>query len=548
MPKKIPTEALLDLKRRLDSLPAKSSERRTLMQSTADFFGISEVSLYRKLRENFRYGKTIKRSDYGKPRIASKESMERYCEVIAAIRIRTSNKKGRHLSTQESIRLLEKYGVNTHDGFVKSPEGLLNKSTVNRYLKLWGFHKENLSKEPPSVKFQAEYSNDCWHFDLSPSDLKKVERPPWVREGKNPPTLMLFSVVDDRSGVAYQEYKCVYGEDAESALRFLFNAMSTKDSTDIPFQGIPKMIYMDNGPISKSYVFRQVMDYLGIEVKTHLPAGKDGNRTTARSKGKVERPFRTVKEMYESLYHFHKPETEDQANQWLQHFIWTRYNQMNHRSESHSRIEDWLKNLHPEGLQSMCSWEKFCSFAREPEERLVNKDCIVTLEGVEYVVSPELSGEKVLLWWGLFDQELFVELDGQRFGPYFPDSGPIPLHRYRSFRKPDYVEKNEKIERIAKSLKLTREALDGGLQVDIDHKTIEVRAFERPAPFESREFSSVINAKKAISEKIKLPLAKLSQKERDEIDDILSKSLDKAEVFKQVEFLKLNTGVGENAH
>ena len=28
---------------------------------------------------------------------------------------------------------------------------------------------------------------------------------------------MLYSVVDDRSGVYYQEYRCVYGEDVEAA-------------------------------------------------------------------------------------------------------------------------------------------------------------------------------------------------------------------------------------------------------------------------------------------------------------------------------------------
>jgi hypothetical protein len=33
------------------------------------------------------------------------------------------------------------------------------------------------------------------------------------------------------------------------------------------------------------------MQALGIEWQTHIPAGKDGNRTTARSKGKVERAF-----------------------------------------------------------------------------------------------------------------------------------------------------------------------------------------------------------------------------------------------------------------
>ncbi len=58
---------------------------------------------------------------------------------------------------------------------------------------------------------------------------------------------MLFSVVDDRSGVAYQEYRCVYGEDAESALRFLFNAMAPKTRSDFPFQGRPKLLYLDNG-------------------------------------------------------------------------------------------------------------------------------------------------------------------------------------------------------------------------------------------------------------------------------------------------------------
>lgn len=55
---------------------------------------------------------------------------------------------------------------------------------------------------------------------------------------------------------------------------------------------------MDNGPIARSQVFHQVMRYLGVEVRTHLPQGRDGRRVTARAKGKVERPFRTVKEMH----------------------------------------------------------------------------------------------------------------------------------------------------------------------------------------------------------------------------------------------------------
>lgn len=44
---------------------------------------------------------------------------------------------------------------------------------------------------------------------MSPSDLKHIEHPRWIDPAKGEPTLMLFSVVDDRSGVAYQEYHCV---------------------------------------------------------------------------------------------------------------------------------------------------------------------------------------------------------------------------------------------------------------------------------------------------------------------------------------------------
>lgn len=87
---------------------------------------------------------------------------------------------------------------------------------------------------------------------MSPSDLKHIERPDWIDPARGRPTLMLFSLVDDRSGVTYQEYRCVYGEDAESALRFLFNSMAPKSHPEMPLQGRPKMLYLDNGPVAKT--------------------------------------------------------------------------------------------------------------------------------------------------------------------------------------------------------------------------------------------------------------------------------------------------------
>ena len=120
-------------------------------------------------------------------------------------------------------------------------------------------------------------------------------------------------------------------------MRFLFNAMAAKDDAEGPaLQGIPEALYLDNGPIAKSGVFHTVMERLGVRVMTHVPAGRDGRRPTARSKGKVERPFRTVKETHETLYHFHEPETEAEANAWLARAI-SQYNAQPHRREPHSR-------------------------------------------------------------------------------------------------------------------------------------------------------------------------------------------------------------------
>ncbi len=67
-----------------------------------------------------------------------------------------------------------------------------------------------LTRPPAAVRFEAEHSNALWQLDLSPSDLKQVETPPWVEPGRGAPTLMLYSVVDDRSGLCYQEYR-LYG-------------------------------------------------------------------------------------------------------------------------------------------------------------------------------------------------------------------------------------------------------------------------------------------------------------------------------------------------
>lgn len=532
----IPAEALLDLRRRLDQLPPRHRERRALIEGAAQLFGVSRAYVYRALQGQLR-PRELRRLDRGEPRKIPRAQLERYCEIVAALKIRTSNRKGRRLSTARAIELIEAHGVETPDGLVRAPTGSLNKATVNRYLQLWGYDHTRMTRPPAAVRFEADASNALWQFDISPSDLKEIEQPLWVDPArKGAPTPMLFSVVDDRSGVAYQEYRCVYGEDAESGLRFLYNAMAPKDAAAPTLQGIPEALYLDNGPIAKSTVFKMVMERLGVRAITHMPAGSDGRRPTARSKGKVERPFRTVKEAHETLYHFHKPQTEEEANAWLARFV-ERYNMQPHRREPHSRLEDWAQNLPADGVRQMCSWERFCAFAREPETRKVAGDGRIRIDGAFYEVDHDLAGETVTLWWGLFDHELFVEFGEKRFGPYHPWGGPIPLHRYRRPGKSATQQRADRIGALADKISIPRTALSGptaGAARAAEVLPFARRPFVDPDPYGQFSYASRLDALRGVSSLLHQPLARLAADQLAFINALVERTLDKAVIEKEI--------------
>lgn len=88
MPRKvIPAEALVDLRRRLSTLPPRSHDRRRIIHETAALYGVSTPTLYRALQHQ---GKphTVRRADYGTPRILPHAALERYCELIAVLKLR----------------------------------------------------------------------------------------------------------------------------------------------------------------------------------------------------------------------------------------------------------------------------------------------------------------------------------------------------------------------------------------------------------------------------------------------------------------------------
>ena len=90
----VPIEALSTLRRRLAAMPARHPERGALMNATAELYAVSRATLYRLLRGD-RRPKDAYRADRGRPRSMPAPEIERWCEIIAAMKVRTTNKRGR---------------------------------------------------------------------------------------------------------------------------------------------------------------------------------------------------------------------------------------------------------------------------------------------------------------------------------------------------------------------------------------------------------------------------------------------------------------------
>jgi len=154
-----------------------------------------------------------------------------------------------------------------------------------------------------------------------------------------------------------------------------------------------------------------------------------------------------------------------------------------------------------------------------------------------YVISvaAELAGETVVLWWGLFDQDLYVEYGDRRFGPYTPSGGPIPLHRYRKYQKSKLEERADRVAALADRLGLPRATLDSTLPpAPLTPRALDRRPFRDPDPFHQLVYPSPFAAKHAIADELGMPLARLSVEDRAFIDALVRDTLEKPAVLTRI--------------
>lgn len=136
-----------------------------------------------------------------------------------------------------------------------------------------------------TVRFEADYPNHIWQCDHHLLDILllnpvtgKAERP-WIT-----------AIIDDYSRTILGFHLSFdHGNSFHIALA-LFHAMTKKGDERWVMHGIPDIFYVDNGKDFKSRHIDAVCLHFRIDRRSHEPY-------IARSKGKIERWFRTLKEM-----------------------------------------------------------------------------------------------------------------------------------------------------------------------------------------------------------------------------------------------------------
>jgi hypothetical protein len=150
-------------------------------------------------------------------------------------------------------------------------------------------------------------------------------------------------------------------------------------------------------------------------------------------------------------------------------------------------------------------------------------------------VDADLAGETVLLWWGLFDQDLYIEHGDERHGPYHPIGGPIPLHHYRQHRKGRREQRADRVAALARALLVPKAVLDGyPALAPVSGPEPTRQAFVDPDPFREFTFSTRITAKLAISAMLGMPLARLPEEDRAFIDSVVAETLERRTVMERV--------------
>lgn len=266
------------------------------------------------------------------------------------------------------------------------PGAQLPATTVYRFLHQHGLMYPDEPKAVDRRKFEAELPNDLWQSDVMHGPKVQVD----LKERKS----YLIAMLDDHSRlVAHGQF--YLSEQLNHYLDALQQALLRR--------GLPRKLYVDNGPAFRSRHLQHVCASLAIGLVHSKPYKPQG-------RGKIERFFRTVRSDFLTGF---KGRTLDQLNEAFDLWLAEIYHQRKHGSTAQSPFNRFTAKLHclrpaPANLTD---------YFRQTVNRRVGKDRSVVLNGKLYEAPVALIGQKVqLLFHGANPQRVEVRFQQKSYG------------------------------------------------------------------------------------------------------------------------------------
>ena len=247
-----------------------------------------------------------------------------------------------------------------------SPGVTLNLSTVYRFLHQHNLMNPERGKPVDRRKFEVELPNDLWQSDSMHGPRVEVH-------GKRRKTYLLAFLDDHSRLVPHAQF--YLSEGLNCYLDALKQALLRR--------GLPRKLYLDNGPAFRSKHLEHISASLGVALIHASPYKPQG-------KGKIERFFRTVRMQFLPGF---KGKTLEDLNEAFDLWLNDLYHQRKHSSTGQSPFERFTAYMEclraaPRELQD---------YFRKHARRKVAKDRTITLNGKLYEAPVTLIGKQVLL-------------------------------------------------------------------------------------------------------------------------------------------------------
>lgn len=150
-----------------------------------------------------------------------------------------------------------------------------------------------------------------------------------------------------------------------------------------------------------------------------------------------------------------------------------------------------------------------------------------------------MAGNEVILLLGLLDNEVYVEFNEQKLGPFYPSNGPIPLNSYRKHPKTKTEKMADDIASLAQLISVPLSVMTGNDAQTIDQLE-KARVITKNQPFipfdeeKIRFFIDKLEAKQAIARFLGKPLAELLPQQINAINEIVEETLNIEQVESRV--------------